>query len=106
MVRRLAEPTTPVSPKVNERKNAAALTMNRSFETGTFTTLDARTRRVRRRLGIAILVGFFPGMIVYLTHWFRLRDRSRAIAGLYAAVPTSTLIGSPIANEAAVVGHP
>jgi ACS family tartrate transporter-like MFS transporter len=41
---------------------------------------------------------FFPGMIVYLTHWFRLRDRSRAIACLYAAVPTSTLIGSPIAG--------
>jgi MFS transporter, ACS family, tartrate transporter len=41
---------------------------------------------------------FFPGMIVYLTHWFRLRDRSRAIACLYAAVPTSSLIGSPIAG--------
>jgi ACS family tartrate transporter-like MFS transporter len=41
---------------------------------------------------------FFPGMIVYLTHWFRLRDRSRAIACLYAAVPTSTLLGSPIAG--------
>ena len=41
---------------------------------------------------------FFPGMIVYLTHWFRLRDRSRAIACLYSAVPTSSLIGSPIAG--------
>jgi len=41
---------------------------------------------------------FFPGMIVYLTHWFRLRDRSRAIACLYAAVPTSSLVGSPIAG--------
>ena len=41
---------------------------------------------------------FFPGMIVYLTHWFRLRDRSRAIACLYAAVPTSSLLGSPIAG--------
>jgi sugar phosphate permease len=28
---------------------------------------------------------FFPGMIVYLTHWFCVRDRSRAIACLYAA---------------------
>jgi ACS family tartrate transporter-like MFS transporter len=41
---------------------------------------------------------FFPGMIVYLTHWFRLRERSRAIACLYAAVPTSALIGSPMAG--------
>jgi MFS transporter, ACS family, tartrate transporter len=41
---------------------------------------------------------FFPGMIVYLTHWFRLRDRSWAIACLYAAVPTASLVGSPIAG--------
>src|SRR5258707_6103715 len=41
---------------------------------------------------------FFPGMIVYLTHWFRLRERSRAIACLYAAVPAGSLIGSPVAG--------
>ena len=23
---------------------------------------------------------FFPGVIVYLTHWFRLKDRAKAIA--------------------------
>ncbi len=41
---------------------------------------------------------FFPGMIVYLTHWFSVRDRSRAIACLYAANPASSLIGSPLAG--------
>ena len=41
---------------------------------------------------------FFPGMIVYLTHWFRLRERSRAIACLYTAVPAASLIGSPLAG--------
>jgi ACS family tartrate transporter-like MFS transporter len=41
---------------------------------------------------------FFPGMIVYLTHWFRLRERSRAIACLYAASPAASLIGSPVAG--------
>jgi MFS transporter, ACS family, tartrate transporter len=48
-------------------------------------------------LGIAES-SFFPGMIVYLTHWFRLRERSRAIACLYAAVPAGSLIGSPMAG--------
>jgi ACS family tartrate transporter-like MFS transporter len=48
-------------------------------------------------LGIAES-SFFPGMIVYLTHWFRLRERSRAIACLYAAVPAASLIGSPLAG--------
>jgi ACS family tartrate transporter-like MFS transporter len=48
-------------------------------------------------LGLAE-ASFFPGMIVYLTHWFRLRERSRAIACMYAAVPTASLVGSPIAG--------
>ena len=37
-------------------------------------------------------------MIVYLTHWFSARDRSRAIACLYAANPAAALIGSPLAG--------
>ena len=41
---------------------------------------------------------FFPGMIVYLTHWFCARDRSRAIACLYAANPAASLIGAPLAG--------
>jgi MFS transporter, ACS family, tartrate transporter len=48
-------------------------------------------------LGLAE-ASFFPGMIVYLTHWFCLRDRSRAIACLYAAVPVSSMVGAPIAG--------
>ncbi len=52
---------------------------------------------VRFFLGIAES-SFFPGMIVYLTHWFCARDRSRAIACLYAANPAAALIGSPLAG--------
>src|SRR5207247_7639815 len=48
-------------------------------------------------LGLAE-ASFFPGMIVYLTHWFCSRDRGRAIACLYTAVPTASLVGSPIAG--------
>jgi len=48
-------------------------------------------------LGLAE-ASFFPGMIVYLTHWFCSRDRGRAIACLYTAVPTASLAGAPIAG--------
>jgi len=41
---------------------------------------------------------FFPGMIVYLTHWFCARDRSKAVACLYTANPAATLIGAPLAG--------
>ena len=48
-------------------------------------------------LGLAE-ASFFPGMIVYLTHWFSSGDRCRAIACFYIAVPSASLIGSPIAG--------
>jgi sugar phosphate permease len=42
--------------------------------------------------------GFLPGVIVYLTHWFRYQDRAKAIAFFYAANPLSYVIGSPLAG--------
>jgi MFS transporter, ACS family, tartrate transporter len=48
-------------------------------------------------LGLAE-AGFFPGMIVYLTHWFRAWDRAKAIATLYAAVPAASIAGSLLAT--------
>src|SRR6201993_4250071 len=41
---------------------------------------------------------FFPGMIVYLTHWIRLSERGRAVAILYSAIPSSAVIGAPLAG--------
>jgi MFS transporter, ACS family, tartrate transporter len=42
--------------------------------------------------------GFFPGMIVYLTHWFRASDRGKAIATFYAAIPSASVVGSLLAS--------
>jgi MFS transporter, ACS family, tartrate transporter len=52
---------------------------------------------IRFLLGVAE-ASFFPGMIVYLTHWFCVRDRCRAIACLYTAVPAASLVSSPLAG--------
>jgi len=42
--------------------------------------------------------GFFPGAIVYMSHWFRYEDRAKAVAAFYAANPLSYVIGSPLAG--------
>src|SRR3989475_5896480 len=42
--------------------------------------------------------GFFPGIIVYLTHWFRYEDRAKAVALFMAAIPVSNILGSPISG--------
>ena len=47
----------------------------------------------RLLLGVAE-ASFFPGIIVYLTHWFRADDRAKAIAFFYAAVPAASVVGS------------
>jgi MFS transporter, ACS family, tartrate transporter len=52
---------------------------------------------VRFLLGAAE-AGFFPGIIVYLSHWFRYGDRAKAVALFMAAIPVSNLLGSPISG--------
>jgi MFS transporter, ACS family, tartrate transporter len=42
--------------------------------------------------------GFFPGIIVYLSHWFRYADRAKALAVFVAAQPVSLFIGSPVSG--------
>jgi ACS family tartrate transporter-like MFS transporter len=47
--------------------------------------------------------GFFPGVIVYLSHWFIHEDRAKATSNFMAAIPLSFVIGSPIAGW--ILGH-
>ncbi len=47
--------------------------------------------------------GFFPGVIVYLSHWFIQEDRAKATSNFMAAIPISFVIGSPIAGW--ILGH-
>jgi ACS family tartrate transporter-like MFS transporter len=47
--------------------------------------------------------GFFPGVIVYLSHWFIIEDRAKATSNFMGAIPLSFVIGSPIAGW--ILGH-
>jgi MFS family permease len=42
--------------------------------------------------------GFFPGVIVYLSHWFTHQDRAKATSNFMAAIPISFVLGSPLAG--------
>src|SRR6476646_8654922 len=42
--------------------------------------------------------GFFPGVIVYLSHWFIEQDRAKAVARFMSAIPIGFIIGGPIAG--------
>lgn len=42
--------------------------------------------------------GFFPGVIVYLSHWFIFEDRAKATSNFMGAIPLSAVLGSPLAG--------
>jgi ACS family tartrate transporter-like MFS transporter len=52
---------------------------------------------VRFLLGLAE-AGFFPGVIVFLTHWFPSRDRARALATFTVATPVAQAISPKLSN--------
>ncbi len=58
---------------------------------------------VRFLLGLAE-AGFFPGVIVYLTHWFPSRDRARALATFIIATPCAQIISPKISNALLAIG--
>ena len=42
--------------------------------------------------------GFFPGVIIYLTYWFRAKDQATSVALFTAAIPVSYLLGAPLST--------
>ncbi len=50
---------------------------------------------VRFLLGLAE-AGFFPGVLVFLSHWFAARDRGKALALFFIATPVAQVIAPPI----------
>ena len=58
---------------------------------------------VRFGLGLAE-AGFYPGVIVYLTHWFPARDRTRALASFFIASPIAQMISPKLSNLLLPIG--
>ncbi len=62
-----------------------------------FVRTPAQFYWARFLLGVAE-AGFFPGIIVYFSHWFVERERSRALSWLLVAVPFSLALGAPVSS--------
>src|SRR5437660_3838049 len=70
---------------------------------GVITILTASIQSARHFYVARLFLGaaeasFFPAIIIYLTRWFTLKNRARAIAAFYTASPASALVGSAIAG--------
>jgi ACS family tartrate transporter-like MFS transporter len=51
----------------------------------------------RFSLGVAE-AGFFPGIILYLTYWFRQREQAHVISLFVTALPIASILGAPLSG--------
>jgi len=70
---------------------------------GTMTALTALVHTPLQLYAARFLLGaaeagFFPGVIVYLSHWFLQADRAKATSNFMSAIPVSSVLGSPLAG--------
>jgi sugar phosphate permease len=87
-----------------ERWSARLLLAITLITWGAFTTLTGFVRTPLQLYGARFLLGaaeagFFPGVIVYLSHWFVTQDRAKAVARFMAAIPIGFMLGGPIAGS-------
>ena len=86
-----------------ERWSARLLLAITLISWGALTTLTAFVHTPHQLYAARFLLGaaeagFFPGVIVYLSHWFTTEDRGKAIARFMAAIPIGFMIGGPLAG--------
>ena len=48
-------------------------------------------------LGVAE-AGFFPGIVLYLTYWFRQREQAQMVAWFLTGLPVATIVGAPLSG--------
>src|SRR5262249_46015743 len=70
---------------------------------GTFALLMGLVHTVQQLYVLRFLLGFaeggyFPGVALYLTYWFRQREQAQCIALFLTGVPVSNIIGGPLSG--------
>jgi len=86
-----------------ERWSARRLLAITLITWGALTALTGAVRTPQELYGARFLLGaaeaaFFPGVIVYLSHWFVYQDRAKALARFMSAIPIAYMLGGPLAG--------
>ncbi len=70
---------------------------------GFFAALTGMVHTSREFYGARFLLGvaeagFFPSVLVYVSHWYRQEDRAKAVAFFMVGIPFSEIIGAPVSG--------
>ena len=86
-----------------ERWSARLLLAITLIAWGALTVLTGFVRTPLELYGARFLLGaaeagFFPGVVVYLSHWFIYQDRAKAVSRFMSAIPIAAILGGPLAG--------
>lgn len=86
-----------------ERWSARLLLSITLITWGALTILTGFVRTPLELYGARFLLGaaeagFFPGVVIYLSHWFVYRDRAKALSRFMSAIPIAYFLGGPLAG--------
>ena len=98
-------PGTLIVERWSARKWLSRIMISWGFMAGltALVTVPCHFYLVRLGLGLAE-AGFSPAVIVYLTHWFPSRDRTRALAYFFVATPIAQMISPKLSNILLSIG--
>jgi MFS family permease len=70
---------------------------------GIVAMLTGFVRNIHQLYGARFLLGlaeagYYPGIVLYLTYWFRRRERAQAIAFVLVGLPVASILGAPISG--------
>jgi ACS family tartrate transporter-like MFS transporter len=66
-------------------------------DSGVYCNASSRVGRAKCLLGLAE-AGYFPGIVLYLTYWFRQREQAQAIALFLTGLPVTSILGAPMSG--------
>jgi MFS transporter, ACS family, tartrate transporter len=86
-----------------EHRSARRLITGVMIAWGSLTALTGLVHTAGQLYSARLLLGaaeaaFFPGVIVYLSHWFSAEDRGKATANFMSAIPLSQAMAAPVAG--------
>lgn len=92
-------PSSLLLARVGARRWIAAITMAWGcLASGMMFVRGPASFYVLRFLLGAVEAGFFPGVILYLTYWFPVNARARAVARFMTAIPVAQIVGGPVSG--------
>ena len=70
---------------------------------GVVAMLTGLVRNVHQLYGLRFLLGlaeagYFPGIVLYLTYWFRQREQAQAVALFLTGLPIASIVGAPLSG--------